>query len=70
MAKITTQVERIDICSYRKLSVYHGEDIFPTILGDISFLLQFLNCVSKLSLPLLFICRINITKIFTLMELL
>ena len=70
MAKITTQVEHIDICSYPKLSVYHGEGIFPTILGDISFLLQFLiNCVSKLSLPLLFICRMNITKIFTLMEL-
>ena len=73
MAKITTQVERIDICSYPKLSAYYGdtpsvklcftnygEDVFPTSLGDISFLLQFLiNCVSKLSLPLLFICRMN-----------
>lgn len=60
MAKITTQVERIDICSYPKLSAYYGEDVFPTTLGDNSFLLQFLiNCVSKLSLPLLFICRMN-----------
>ena len=60
MAKITTQVEHIDICSYPKLSAYYGENIFPTTLGDISFLLQFLiNCVSKLSLPLLFICRMN-----------
>lgn len=71
MTKITTQVERIDICSYPKLSAYYVEGIFPTTLRDIEFLLQFLfNCVSKLSLPLLFICRMNITKLLKLMELL